>query len=61
MENNEVWLPVSMFCPNCGHKLTGYKRGDGSTKFKCSRCIITVFSKMMKAKTLIEVFPPKER
>ena len=36
---------VSMFCPNCGHKIVGAKGDDGSFKIQCDRCKVAIFSK----------------
>lgn len=53
-------VPVSMYCPNCGHKLIGYKDADGGTRIKCDRCKVVMFSKFKSSKkeTVIRVIKP---
>ena len=42
--------PVQMFCPNCGHKITGYKSEDGALRIMCDRCKVVIYSKRKNAK-----------
>jgi len=37
--------PVSLFCPNCGRKIIGFKGDDGSLRIKCDTCKAVIFSK----------------
>lgn len=37
--------PVRMCCPNCGHKIVGYKGEDGAVRIDCPRCKVKIFSK----------------
>ena len=48
MEN--YMTPVYLYCPNCGHKVMGYKTPDGAVKILCDRCRSVIFSKKMKQK-----------
>lgn len=43
---------VSMFCPNCGHKIVGTKGDDGSLKIECDRCKVVIFSKPRGAREI---------
>ena len=54
-------VPVSMHCPNCGHKVTGYKDEDGGVRIKCDICKCVIFSKHhpKKGETLLRVIEPK--
>ena len=36
---------ISLFCPNCGHKIIGTKDDDGSLRIQCNRCKAAIFSK----------------
>lgn len=42
--------PVNMFCPNCGHKVTGYKDERGGTRLQCDRCKVVMYSKFHNVK-----------
>lgn len=44
--------PVTMFCPNCGHKVTGYKSEDGAVRIECPRCRVKIFSKQKNVKSI---------
>ena len=54
-------VPVKIYCPNCGHKLVGYKDATGGTRITCDRCKILMYSKphTTKRETLIRVYSPK--
>ena len=56
-------VPVSMYCPNCGHKLVGYKDADGGTRIECDRCKVVMFSKKksVKHETIIRVIQNKTK
>ena len=43
---------MSMFCPNCGHKIIGRKGDDGSLKIQCNRCKVAIFSKPKGAREI---------
>ena len=53
-------VPVSMHCPNCGHKVTGYKDNEGGIRIQCGRCKSVIFSKhhQKKRETVIRVIAP---
>lgn len=54
------WLPVRMFCPNCGQKLTGYRSHDGrSTKFQCPRCRMVTISTLKQKQLNLVLTPAK--
>ena len=36
---------VAMFCPNCGHKVVGYKNDEGALSITCSKCKAFIYSK----------------
>lgn len=46
------WLNVAMFCPNCGRKITGYRRVDGAFKVDCPKCYVKIFSKQKSKKEI---------
>lgn len=50
----EKWYLVQMFCPNCGAKISGYRREDGAFKVDCPRCAVKIFSKQ-KSKREINI------
>ena len=51
---------VQMFCPSCGHKITGYKGEDGALRIICDRCKVVIFSKQKNKKEFaIKVINPK--
>lgn len=39
------FITVSMFCPKCGHKITGQRHENGALKLLCNRCKAAIFSK----------------
>lgn len=39
------YFEESMICPNCGHKLVGFKNSKGECKIHCERCGANIFSK----------------
>ncbi len=49
--------PVAMFCPNCGHKVIGYKSDDGALRIQCPKCKVIIYSKYhsRKQETTIRV------
>lgn len=52
--------PVRMYCPNCGHKITGYKGNDGAVRIDCPRCRVKVFSKQKNPRKInLELTLPK--
>lgn len=36
---------VRLYCPNCGHKITGTIGEDNSLRIQCNRCSVVIFSK----------------
>ncbi|MBQ3213950.1 MAG: hypothetical protein IJB10_02965 [Clostridia bacterium] len=46
---------ITMYCPNCGHKVMGYKDKDGVIKIVCNRCKCFIVSKYHKKATNIKV------
>lgn len=44
MESSNL-APVSLFCPNCGRKIIGFKGDDGSLRIKCDTCKAVISSK----------------
>lgn len=52
--------PVRMYCPNCGHKIMGYKGDDGAVRIDCPRCRVKVFSKQKTPRKInLELTLPK--
>lgn len=45
--------PVNMYCPNCGHKLSGFQAADGSLQITCKRCRTVVCSKVRNVRTRV--------
>lgn len=35
---NEKWISLKMYCPNCGKLINGYKNSSGKIKYECERC-----------------------
>ncbi len=48
----EKFSVATMFCPQCGHKIIGYKSEDGTLKVTCDRCRAVIFSKPHKKKEM---------
>jgi hypothetical protein len=44
--------PVRLYCPNCGHKVIGYRARDETVRICCERCRIVIFSKRKDRATL---------
>ena len=42
---NVKYETVSLYCPNCGHRIVGLRGEDGSLKITCDRCRVSIFSK----------------
>ena len=38
MRPEEIWVPFSWYCSNCGAIVTGYKNQNNDIKVQCSRC-----------------------
>lgn len=51
---------VKLYCPNCGHKVVGYKDASGGTKITCDRCHTIIYTKLhsKKKEALIRVYQP---
>ncbi|MBO4983855.1 MAG: zinc ribbon domain-containing protein [Clostridia bacterium] len=45
-----IYQSVEMFCPNCGHKITGYLSEDGALRIMCDRCKVVIYSKRKNVK-----------
>lgn len=59
MEKNPEWIPVRIYCCNCGVIITGYKNLKGIVKFQCSRCGTKMISTPKGNKELsIKLIPP---
>ena len=56
-------VPVNIHCPNCGHKVTGYKDDTGGVRLQCNRCKVVIYSKYRpgKGETLLRVIEPKDK
>lgn len=49
--------PAQLYCPNCGHKVVGYKHADGSVRIMCKKCGSIIFSKRRNPKeTTIKLY-----
>ena len=35
---NDNWIPIPMYCSNCGELLYGYRNDEGKIKYECKRC-----------------------
>ncbi|MEG9430572.1 MAG: hypothetical protein VZQ61_06610 [Christensenellaceae bacterium] len=44
------YIPIQMYCPNCGHKVVGLKSADSAVRIVCDRCKSTIFSKQIRKK-----------
>jgi NTP pyrophosphohydrolases containing a Zn-finger, probably nucleic-acid-binding len=54
-------VPIHMFCPNCGRKLTGYKGEDGAVRMNCQQCKSVIFSKQRSVReTHLKIIATKE-
>lgn len=47
--NNEQWMPMPMYCPNCGNLNYGYQNNEGKIKYECTKCRI-VFIRIKKGR-----------
>ncbi len=55
MDSQKVGM-ITLFCPNCGQKVIGYKNDDDSIRIVCKKCRSVIFSKKHKRKeTMIKV------
>ncbi len=51
--------PVQLYCPNCGHKVIGYKGEDGVLRIVCPLCKVYIVSKRRtKRKICMELTAP---
>lgn len=46
---------ISLVCPYCHHKTTGYQRKDEAILVVCHRCKAKVFSKQHENEILIKI------
>ena len=59
---NEQWMPMPMYCPNCGNLNYGYQNNEGKIKYECTKCRI-VFIRIKKGRRhdTIDLYAPKEQ
>lgn len=50
--NISKYETVSLYCPNCGKRITGYKSDDGSLRIVCDKCRVSIFSKLRNKREL---------
>ncbi len=51
--------PVQLYCPNCGHKVVGYKGDDCTVRIACPLCKVYIYSKQRtKREVCIKVTAP---
>lgn len=50
MSRNNDWEPLSWYCSNCGHLVTGYKNANGDIKVECKICHIVMVRKIKSRK-----------
>ena len=62
MTGQEIWVPFSWHCANCGTIVTGYKNSDGAIKVECKRCR-TVMVRKIKGRRhdTIDLYAPKNQ
>ena len=41
----KVQVPANLFCPQCGKKRTGINGDDGSVRYECKPCGVSIYSK----------------
>lgn len=59
MRDNDRWLQVQMFCPNCGNLVLGYRNTKGLVKKRCERCGVLLYSKRITRRRIdIQVNKP---
>ncbi len=57
---HDEWQPLSMFCSNCGTRLTGYKNSEGLIKIECGRCHSVSVRRMIgRRHNRIDIYAPK--
>lgn len=57
---NTKYETVSLYCPNCGRHIVGYKKEDGSLRHICDRCRVYIYSKPKNEKVIkikVEMIP----
>ena len=54
----ETCKPVTLYCPNCGHKIIGFKDSEGILRVSCDRCKCVIVSKHHSRKTTMKVVAP---
>lgn len=55
---NSNWIPIQLYCPNCGTKIIGYKNADGKMKKQCHKCGLMIISQLKEKKGRIDFEMP---
>lgn len=55
---NSNWIPIQLYCPNCGTKITGYKTVEGKMKKQCRKCGLMIVSQLKEKKGRIDFAMP---
>lgn len=60
MRPEEIWVPFSWYCSNCGAIVTGYKNQNNDIKVQCSRCQVVMVRRFKSRKhDTIDLFAPE--
>ena len=60
MRPEEIWVPFSWHCSNCGAIVTGYKNQNNDIKVQCSRCQVVMVRRFKSRKhDTIDLFAPE--
>lgn len=61
MPKTNEWTPLSWYCSNCGHLVTGYKNSNGDVKVECKVCHAVMIRKIKgRRHNTIDLYAPKE-
>ena len=59
MANKYEFKPFSWFCPNCGHKVAGFRNEKGDIKLTCGVCKVSMIRTLKTPRrSTIEVIAP---
>ncbi len=59
-QRKDYWIPVPLYCPNCGNLSEGYRNAEGKIKYECNRCkLVMVRSYKNRRQDLLELFIPQ--
>ncbi|MBE6984559.1 MAG: hypothetical protein E7434_02880 [Ruminococcaceae bacterium] len=62
MNEQELWVSFSWYCPNCGKIVVGYKDSNGTIKVQCRHCETTMIRRIKgRRHDTIDLYAPRNQ